>query len=47
MDTAAAALGMPVYDPVATAVWGSLGIAGADPPVIQGWGGLFGLPAPA
>lgn len=42
-----AALGLPVYDSVATALWGSLGIAGADASVIQGWGGLFGLPAPA
>jgi len=47
MDNEAAALGVPVYDSVATALWGSLGIAGADASVIQGWGGLFGLPAPA
>ena len=41
-----AAMGVPVYDSVATALWGSLGIAGADASVIKGWGGLFGLPAP-
>ncbi len=43
----AAGLRVTVYHSVATALWGSLGIAGADASVIQGWGGLFGLPAPA
>ncbi len=38
-------LGLPVYDTVATAVWKSLGIAGADPELVTGWGGLFKLPA--
>jgi maleate isomerase len=40
-----AELGIPVYDTVATAVWKSLGVAGADPSRVQGWGGLFALPA--
>ena len=38
-------LGVPVYDTVATAVWKSLLIAGADPALVTGWGGLFKLPA--
>ena len=41
-----AALGIPVYDSVATALWGGLGIAGANAAAIKGWGGLFGLPPP-
>ena len=40
-----AELGVPVYDTVATAVWKSLAMAGADPALIAGWGGLFALPA--
>ncbi len=39
-----AALGVPVYDSVTTALWGSLGAAGADTGAIKGWGGLFSLP---
>lgn len=39
-----AALGVPVYDSVTTALWGSLGVAGADAGAIKGWGGLFSLP---
>ncbi len=41
-----AELGMPVYDSVATAVWGALGLAGADAAAVTGWGGLFRLPPP-
>ena len=36
-------LGMPVLDSVATALWGALGLAGADPVGIKGWGRLFQL----
>ena len=39
-----AALRLPVYDSVATALWKSLCVAGADPRPITGWGGLFELP---
>jgi maleate isomerase len=35
-------LGIPVYDTVATAVWGSLRAAGVDPARVRGWGRLFG-----
>lgn len=38
-----AELGMPVLDSVATALWGALRLAGADPGGITGWGGLFRL----
>jgi len=34
-------LGIPIYDTVATAVWGGMRQAGADPKRIQGWGRLF------
>ena len=34
-------LGIPIYDTVATAVWGSLKLAGVDPKRIVGWGRLF------
>lgn len=34
-------LGVPIYDTVSTAVWGSLRIAGIDPARVQGWGSLF------
>jgi maleate isomerase len=34
-------LGIPVYDTVATAVWGSLRVAGVDPARVAGWGRLF------
>lgn len=33
--------GIPIYDSVATAMWGSLRAAKADPGVIKGWGRLF------
>jgi len=36
-------LGIPIYDTVATAVWKSLLLAGADPRRIVGWGRLFQL----
>jgi maleate isomerase len=38
-----AELGIPIYDTVATAVWKSLLLAGADPARVQGWGRLFQL----
>jgi maleate isomerase len=38
-----AALGVPVYDTVATAVWKSLRVAGADARRVRGWGSLFDL----
>ena len=34
-------LGIPIYDTIATAVWKSLKLAGADPKRIKGWGRLF------
>jgi maleate isomerase len=34
-------IGIPIYDTVATAVWGSLKLAGVDPRRVQGWGRLF------
>jgi len=33
--------GIPIYDTVATAMWGSLRLAGVDPARVQGWGRLF------
>jgi maleate isomerase len=34
-------LGIPIYDSVATVVWKSLRLAGADPRRVRGWGRLF------
>ncbi|MEK0081800.1 aspartate/glutamate racemase family protein [Benzoatithermus flavus] len=34
-------IGIPIYDSVATALWSSLRLAGADPRRVQGWGRLF------
>ncbi len=34
-------LGVPIFDSVATAVWGAMRAAGADPARIAGWGRLF------
>lgn len=34
-------LGVPIYDTIATAVWGSLRAAGVDPALVKGWGRLF------
>jgi maleate isomerase len=39
--TLEAALGIPVYDSIATAVWKSLRLTGADASRVKGWGGLF------
>jgi maleate isomerase len=36
-----AALGIPVYDTVSTAVWKSLRLCGVDTRRVQGWGSLF------
>jgi maleate isomerase len=38
-----AALGIPIYDTIATAVWKSLLLCGEDPRRIEGWGSLFRL----
>ncbi len=38
-----AALGIPVYDTIATAVWKSLLLCGEDPARIGGWGSLFAV----
>ncbi|MCW5689356.1 MAG: aspartate/glutamate racemase family protein [Pseudolabrys sp.] len=35
------ATGLPVYDTIATVVWKSLIVAGADPKQVTGWGSLF------
>ena len=37
-------LGAPILDSVASAVWGSLRIAGVDPSGVTGWGLLFDMP---
>jgi maleate isomerase len=34
-------LGIPIYDTVATALWGALRAAGVDPARVRGWGRLF------
>ncbi len=34
-------LGLPIYDAIATVVWKSLKLAGADPSRIKAWGRLF------
>jgi maleate isomerase len=34
-------LGIPIYDSIATVLWKSLCLAGADPKRIRGWGRLF------
>ncbi len=36
-----AELGIGVYDSIAITLWKSLLVAGVDPAVVQGWGGLF------
>ncbi len=33
--------GIPIYDTIATAVWKSLVLAGADPAGVKGWGRVF------
>lgn len=33
--------GIPIYDTIATAVWKSLKLVGADPKRVKGWGRLF------
>jgi len=33
--------GIPIYDTIATALWKSLRLAGADPTRVKGWGRLF------
>jgi maleate isomerase len=38
-------LGIPVLDTVATALWGAIAAAGADPRAIRGWGRVFDEPA--
>jgi maleate isomerase len=34
-------IGIPIYDTIATVIWKSLQLAGADPKRIRGWGRLF------
>jgi len=40
-ETLEAELGIPVYDSIATVVWKSLQLAGADTRRVRGWGRLF------
>lgn len=35
------AVGIPIYDTIATVVWKALTLAGVDPARVQGWGSLF------
>lgn len=39
-------IAIPIYDTIATGVWGALGLAGVDPRVIRNWGWLFREVAP-
>jgi maleate isomerase len=39
-------IGIPIYDTIATGVWGAIRITGADPRVIRNWGRLFREVAP-
>ena len=41
VDELEAETGIPIYDTIATVVWKSLKLAGADPKRITGWGRLF------
>ncbi|MBS0247716.1 MAG: Asp/Glu/hydantoin racemase [Proteobacteria bacterium] len=41
VDELERATGLPVYDTIATVVWKSLIVAGADPKRVTGWGSLF------
>lgn len=38
-------IGIPIYDTIATVVWKSLELAGADPRRVAGWGRLFRVEA--
>ena len=40
---AEARLGIPVFDTIATALWGAMRKAGADPTQLRGWGSLFSM----
>jgi maleate isomerase len=40
---AEARLGIPVFDTIATALWGAMRKAGADPAQLRGWGSLFSM----
>ena len=40
-DALEAELGLPIYDSVAITLWKSLLVAGIDPGLVHGWGGLF------
>jgi maleate isomerase len=37
-----AAKGLPIFDTVATALWGAMRRAGVDTKRVKGWGSLFG-----
>jgi len=41
VETLEREIGIPIHDTVATALWGSLRLAGASPRAIAGWGRLF------
>ena len=44
MQALEAETGIPIHDSIATVVWKSLQLAGADPRRVKGWGRLFALP---
>jgi maleate isomerase len=39
-------IGIPIYDTIATGIWGAMRLAGADPRTIRSWGRLFREVAP-
>ena len=46
VETLEREIGIPIYDTIASGIWGALGLAGVDPRVIRNWGRLFREVAP-